>query len=321
MPTSRIIIGDAETCLKDMPEESVHAIVTSPPYWFLRDYGVKGQIGLEPTVDQYVRRLVKVFRKARRVLRHDGTLWLNLGDSYIGSGKAAGRKDVRQFGARARSSHQNVRIATPSSGNLSPKNLAGIPWRVALAMQRDGWLLRCDIIWHKPNCTPESVKDRPTRCHEYMFLFSKGRRYYYDSDALREPHMASSLRRMRYAHRPPPGSASPRGRSNSLRSIDMCHPLGKNKRSVWTVPVALFKGPHYAVFPPKLIEPCILAGSPVGGTVLDPFVGSGTTIEVALANGRHAIGIDIDPKSRDLIAKRLEKPEYMPNADNLPFRN
>lgn len=278
-----------------MPNQSAHCIVTSPPYWFLRDYRVKGQIGLETSVDEYVRKLILVFREAKRVLRSDGTLWLNLGDSYVGSGKAAGMKKVTQFGSVIRSSQNQVHAMTPTSRRLGLKNLAGVPWRVALGLQQDGWILRCDMIWHKPNSTPESVRDRPTRNHEYLFLFSKSRRYFYDIDAIREPHATHSYRRMRYRHKPSSAKGA-RSHGNPLRSPKMCHSLGRNKRSVWTISPANYRGNHHAVFPEKLIEPCILAGSPVGGTVLDPFVGSGTTLGVANRLGRNAIGIDLLPE-------------------------
>ena len=296
MAWSKRIQGDALRILTKLPDESVHCIVTSPPYWQLRDYGVRGQIGLEQSVEEYVENLVSVFRAARRVLKTDGTLWLNLGDSYVGSGKATGTSEVRQFGKAVRNNPSLARAATPVSVHLRSKNLAGVPWRVALALQADGWILRCDIIWHKPNCTPESVRDRPTRCHEYLFLLSKSKHYFYDTDAIREPHAPDSLRRTKYPHAAS-RAAGPRSHGDPLVSSRMCHPFGRNKRSVWTIPPANYRESHYAVFPERLVEPCILAGCPKSGTVLDPFVGSGTTTRVANRLGRNAIGIDIDPKT------------------------
>ena len=265
-----ILLGCCIEKLRTLPDASVHCVVTSPPYWGLRDYGVPGQLGLEPTPEEYVAHMVAVFREVRRVLRDDGTLWLNLGDSY-GRGK----------------------------------QLVGIPWRVAFALQEDGWLLRQDIIWNKPNCMPESVRDRCTRSHEYIFMFAKSERYVFDVEAVKEPAVSDHNS----------GNGFKRGARLSYQNIDGT-PRGndkqwtgvggkRNKRSVWTVTTKPFKGAHFATFPPDLIEPCILAGCPVGGVVLDPFFGAGTTGLVAQRHGRSYIGIEINPSYRDLAMARI----------------
>ena len=297
--------GDALTVLKIMPDKSVHCCVTSPPYWGLRDYGMPGQYGLEPTPEEYVAKMVEVFREVRRVLRDDGTLWLNLGDSYANDTKWGG-----QSGEKNRSSviggYQTCRNLRTNSG-LKPKDLVGIPWRVAFALQADGWYLRSDIIWHKPNSMPESVADRPTKAHEYIFLLSKSEHYYYDADAIREPHKDESLERWKL------GSTwdgervrgYPSGAKHSMVPEQMCHPRGRNKRTVWTVATQPFPDAHFATFPPKLIEPCILAGCPIGGTVLDPFSGAGTTGLVALRHGRRYIGIELNPEYVEMSKRRI----------------
>ena len=233
---NQIIQGDVIETLRTLPEGFIHTCVTSPPYWGLRDYGVEGQIGLEETPEEYVEKMVEVFREVRRVLRDDGTLWLNLGDSYANS-NAGGKK-------------------TPEG--LKPKDLVGIPWRVAFALQADGWYLRSDIIWHKPNAMPESVKDRPTKAHEYIFLLSKSPKYYYDADAIREPMVKGDANSGAKNYRRINGAEF---RDDSTQSRKD-NPLGRNKRTVWTVSTKPFKGAHFAVFPPDLIEPCILAGAP-----------------------------------------------------------
>lgn len=289
--------GDALEILRQLPSGSVHTCVTSPPYWGLRDYGVEGQIGLEETPEEYVEKLVAVFREVRRVLRDDGTLWLNLGDSYTSGGRATRAPD-RKSGAR----EMSVRPPTPFG--LKPKDLVGIPWRVAFALQADGWYLRSDIIWAKPNALPESVRDRPTKAHEYIFLLSKSPRYYYDADAIREPLAETTIKRGskgKYV------GAARKGlkQQPSKNAHVMGHPLGRNKRTVWTVSTKPFKGAHFAVFPPDLIEPCILAGSPPGGIVLDPFFGSGTTGVVAEKHGRQWIGIELNPDYIEIARGRL----------------
>ena len=273
--TVSILVGDCVEQMKLLPDASAQTCVTSPPYFGLRDYGVDGQIGLEPTPDEFVASLVTVFREVRRVLRDDGTLWLNLGDSYARTG-GTDRK-------------------VPSG--LKDKDLIGVPWRVAFALQADGWYLRQDIIWHKPNPMPESVRDRCTKAHEYIFLLSKSPRYYFDSEAIKEPASA------------PPKKCGPKNdasRNDSGRTgIVRGDGETRNRRSVWTVSTKPFGGAHFATFPPALIEPCILAGSRLGDTVLDPFGGAGTTGLVAQQHGRNAVLTEINPEYAEIARRRI----------------
>jgi DNA modification methylase len=258
--------------------------VTSPPYWGLRDYGEDGQIGLEHTPDEYVTRLVEVFREVRRVLRDDGTLWLNLGDSYAGSGAGGGTSgDLAHHMTNIAMSN---RPTTNKLHGIKSKDLVGIPWRVAFALQADGWYLRSDIIWAKPNPMPESVTDRPTKSHEYVFLLSKSARYYYDADAIREGDTA-------------------RASGNKTRVI--ADGSGRNARSVWTITTKPYAEAHFATFPPELPERCIKAGSQEGDTVLDPFMGSGTTAWVARHLGRHTVGTELNPDYISIAANRLQQ--------------
>ena len=294
---NKIIQGDVIETLRSLPDGIVHTCVTSPPYWGLRDYGVPGQIGLEPTPEEYVEKMVKVFREVRRVLRDDGTLWLNLGDSYTSGGRATRAPD-RKNGGR----EMDVRPPTPFG--LKPKDLVGIPWRVAFALQADGWYLRRDIIWHKPNAMPESVKDRPTTAHEYIFLMSKRPKYYYDADAIKEDAVYQEKRNGRvgaYQNR----AIFHKGDGTTPTGVATRDLSKRNKRTVWSVSTKPFKGAHFAVFPPDLIEPCILAGSPPGGIVLDPFFGSGTTGVVAAKHGRQWIGIELNPEYIQISRERL----------------
>src|SRR5690606_10187233 len=262
---NNIIHVDVIETLRSLPDGVVHTCVTSPPYWGLRDYGVAGQIGLEPTPEKYVEKMVEVFREVRRVLRDDGTLWLNLGDSYAGHTKAGDKR----FGNPEFNKNRPSRAQTKTPGKsvppgLKPKDLVGIPWRVAFALQADGWYLRRDIIWHKPNAMPESVKDRPTAAHEYIFLMSKSPRYYYDADAIREPFSENSHPNFKGGKFGRSDSGIKAGVIGGSFERASCgrHPKGRNKRTVWSIPTKPFKGAHFAVFPPDLIEPCILAGSP-----------------------------------------------------------
>lgn len=298
-----IHIGDCIASMRGMPDQSVHTCVTSPPYFGLRDYGMPGQIGLEPSPAEFVAAMVEVFREVKRVLRDDGTLWLNLGDSYAanrsyqvpstkggpkhGPGQAAGGK------------------ASVIPEGLKQKDLIGIPWRVAFALQDDGWYLRQDIIWHKPNPMPESVTDRCTKAHEYLFLLSKSPRYYFDGEAIKEPVAESSAARLAQPTlATQAGSARVPGKTNgNMKAVG--NGETRNRRSVWTVTTKPFKGAHFATFPPDLIEPCILAGSPVGGTVLDPFGGSGTTAGVALKHGRKAILCELNPEYAAMMPERI----------------
>lgn len=308
--------GDALNVLKAMPDQSINTCVTSPPYWGLRDYGVDGQLGLEPTPAEYVANLVEVFREVKRVLRDDGTLWLNLGDSYA-SVHTGGQKSAKSTVGSNMPGVQEIRQpkANPQEYGLKDKDLVGIPWRVALALQADGWYLRSDIIWHKPNALPESVKDRPTKAHEYIFLLSKSPKYYYDYEAIKEPAVSEGHRVSRdpnsHANTSHQGTAKKQDLVGNRRYTGFNarwknRPTqGRNKRSVWTVPTQPFPEAHFATFPPKLIEPCILAGCPVGGVVLDPFVGSGTTLLVATENHRKSIGIELNPEYIEIAKRRL----------------
>jgi len=397
----QIIQGDCLEVLKTLPDQSVQTIVTSPPYYGLRDYGtakweggstecdhletndtrdpkitkqtqnagtskigyktvchkcgairIDSQIGLEPTPDEYVAKLVSVFRECRRVLRDDGTLWLNLGDSYTGGGAGRNDGDHRADGRPGGMSYKATGVTNLRGipDGLKPKDLIGIPWRVAFALQQpyyrclgcenvaqasewgkfpngrlicpacelskghaideQGWYLRSDIIWHKPNPMPESVKDRPTKAHEYIFLLAKSQRYYYDAEAIFEPH-ASTAETYESARKTAQEQRSKHlgqwtGGKDTHFSNPM-NPAGRNKRTVWTVTTKPYREAHFATFPPALIEPCILAGCPVGGTVLDPFNGSGTTGAVALKHGRDYIGIELNPEYIELTYKRLSE--------------
>ena len=263
--SSLIAQGDALTVLRCLPSESVRCIITSPPYWGLRDYGIAEQIGLEESLPQFLNRLVAVFAEARRVLRDDGTLWLNIGDGYT-SGNRGYRAPDKKNPARA----MEVRPDTPEG--LKPKDLMGIPWHLAFALQADGWYLRADLVWNKPNAMPESVKDRPSRAHEYLFLLSKSERYLYQADAVAEITEAGGRR---------------------------------NRRSVWNINTRPFAGAHFATFPPELIRPCIRAGTEPGDFVLDPFFGSGTVGLVCQQEKRQYVGVELNPDYVALAADRL----------------
>jgi DNA modification methylase len=304
--------GDCLSVLRSMEQGTVDCCVTSPPYFGLRDYGVDGQIGLEPTPDAYVAKLVAVFREVRRVLREDGTLWLNLGDSYATGTKADRQQSTNPgVGANNPEAQNSVpRIGTPVG--LKTKDLIGIPWRVAFALQADGWYLRQDIIWHKPNPMPESVRDRCTKAHEYVFLLSKSERYYFDNEAIKEPCSEATHERAKYrwkrAQNGGGSKESMQGHNydNDFGNMAVDLEKGKNKRSVWTVTTKPYKGAHFATFPPALIEPCVLAGSRKGGVVLDPFNGSGTTGEVAILNGRRYVGIELNAAYIKLAETRID---------------
>lgn len=310
---NQIICGDCLEVMKEMPDNSIHCCVTSPPYWGLRDYGVEGQLGLEKTPEEYVQKMVDLFREVKRVLRDDGTLWLNLGDSYASDFKGScGPSEVQLSNAGSRYK-MNQRL----HHGLKPKDLVGIPWRVAFALQADGWYLRSDIIWHKPNPMPESVTDRPTKAHEYIFLLSKSQRYYYDAEAIKEScqsgpsdikKMIESLPRIGGKHKTltdPLSKASSTTNIGIKRSVG--DPSGRNKRSVWTVATQPFPEAHFATFPPKLIEPCILAGCPEGGIVLDPFMGAFTTAVTAYNLRRQYTGIEISPEYCAIGEERIRQ--------------
>ena len=294
MSKTTIIVGDCREELRELPDASVNCCVTSPPYFGLRDYGVAGQMGLEPTPDEFVSALAGVFREVRRVLRDDGTVWLNLGDSYANGGRASRAPDAKNPHAREMSFR-------PADG-LKAKDLIGIPWRVAFALQADGWYLRQDIIWHKPNPMPESVKDRCTKAHEYLFLLSKAEKYYFDGEAIKEKSVigVGALRNIG------PKDKGPVSMRKDSDRVGIVNDGTRNKRSVWTITPKPFKGAHFATFPPDLIEPCILAGSPVGGVVLDPFNGAGTTGLVAMRHGRDYVGIELNPTYAEMARERIE---------------
>jgi DNA modification methylase len=298
-----IICGDALTELRELPDESVRCCITSPPYYGLRDYGVAGQFGLERTPKEYVAKLVEVFREARRVLRKDGALWLVLGDSYWGSGQGYG--DTKTTNKNHSGSRERIKPEYQDCG-LKPKDLVGIPWRVAFALQADGWWLRQDIIWAKPNPMPESITDRCTKAHEYIFMLTKSAKYWYDAEAVSEPCATPIDSKARC------GFGSPVGKCNSME-YSHSNKTGKrweksenrNLRSVWTITTRPFPEAHFATFPPEIPELCIKAGCPKGGTVLDPFFGAGTTGLVAMRLGRKFIGIELNPKYCEMARKRI----------------
>jgi DNA modification methylase len=300
--------GDCRTVLVQLPADSVDCVVTSPPYWGLRDYGNDGQLGLERTPEEYVANLVQVFREVRRVLKPSGTCWLNLGDSYAANWRGGGPETAsdKQLSNRGTVDF----MGRPPTIGLKPKDLVGIPWRVAFALQADGWYLRSDIIWSKPNPMPESVTDRPTKAHEYLFLLTKSARYYFDADAVREEYSPAteSFNRMKakwtddrtastlgsHEGRMLGRATEPHGGLYNNGGAKM-NPAGRNIRSVWTIATRPYPGAHFAVFPPELPERCIKAGSPANGVVLDPFGGSGTVGMVANRLSRRAILIDLNP--------------------------
>jgi len=345
--TAKILEGNSLETLKGLPACSVQCVVTSPPYYGLRDYGVDGQIGLEPTPEAYVESLVNVFREVKRVLKDDGTLWLNLGDSYNGSGKG-GNPEGSPFTKQKTNQGSLLDRPTRISG-LKPKDLIGIPWMVAFALRADGWYLRSDIIWAKPNPMPESVKDRPTKSHEYIFLLTKSPDYFYDYEAILETAVNRPTDSWDKRKSAGAGSGSmDNGHNSSLaKGKGFSHTLGgygvpknlqpdgqqpnsihvkrltgdsdenyqmRNKRDVWTVNTKPYKGAHFATFPTELIEPCILAGSKEGDTVLDPFNGSGTTGEVSIKHHRLYVGCELNPKYVKLTHRRLSQvqPVLMP---------
>ncbi len=263
-----IHLADAREKLAAFRDQAFQCCVTSPPYWGLRDYDYPDQIGAEDKVEDYITDVVSVFRQVRRTLRDDGTLWLNVGDAYTSGGRTWRAPDKKNPG-RA----MQYRPDTPMG--LKPKDLIGLPWRLAFALQADGWFLRSDIIWNKPNCQPESVKDRPTRSHEYVFLFTKSERYFFDAESIQEPVVDKNGR--------------------------------KNRRTVWNINTEGFKGAHFAVFPPRLVELCILAGSPAGQTVLDPFLGSGTVAAVSKKLHRNCVGIEMKPEYAEMAVRRVRE--------------
>jgi DNA modification methylase len=294
----KILQGNCLETLSSLEEKSVNTCVTSPPYWGLRDYGNGDQLGQEETPEKFVESLVNVFREVRRVLRDDGTVWLNLGDSYNGSGGQGTKPNIMSKEAAEGRGGKAIKV-----NGIKPKDLIGIPWRVAFALQADGWYLRQDIIWSKPNPMPESVTDRCTKAHEYIFLLSKSPKYYYDSEAIKEDSAESSKDRLNQDIKNQKGSSRVPGKTNG--TMNAVGGEKRNKRSVWAVATQSYSEAHFATYPPELIKPCILAGCPEGGTVLDPFGGSGTTAQVASNLNRNAILCELNPEYVEIAKGRL----------------
>lgn len=298
----RIIIGDAVEGLKTLPDGCVDMCVTSPPYYGLRDYGVEGQIGLEETPDGYIQKLVEVFREVKRVMKDDGTLWVNIGDTYNGNKK--GNTETVKHVAIAGKQDFEKKLWTGAKN----KDLIGIPWMLAFALRADGWYLRQDIIWHKPNPMPESVTDRCTKSHEYIFLLSKSDRYYFDSEAIKEESKwgaidkRANLGRIAYDGKRRDGGAKTTLAQESFVTVTDT----RNKRDVWSVATKPYSGAHFATYPEELIKPCILAGCPIGGVVLDPFFGAGTTGVVAKKLERYYIGTELNPEYAELAKNRID---------------
>jgi DNA modification methylase len=305
-----ILVGDCREQLKTLPEKSIHTCVTSPPYFGLRDYGMADQIGLEQTPEAFVKELVAVFREVKRVLRDDGTVWLNLGDSYASYRDGKATPDTTRgesTGTLVPKGNAKNRMATTFANSfIKHKDLIGIPWRVAFALQADGWYLRQDIIWSKPNPMPESVSDRCTKAHEYIFLLSQSPKYYFDYEAIKEPVADSTVGRLSQKNLINQSGSDrvPFKTNGPMKAVGDTET--RNKRSVWTVTTKPFKGAHFATFPPDLIEPCILAGCPLGGTVIDPFGGADTTGLVASRHGRNAILCELNPEYAKLAKDRIE---------------
>jgi DNA modification methylase len=295
---NKIEFGDCRETMRKWASEGVKAqtCVTSPPYYGLRDYGHDGQIGLEETPEEYIKAMVEVFRCVWDVLEDDGTLWLNIGDSYAGNNSRASNNGRAGFG------NAREKVVNRTGEGLKTKDLIGIPWMLAFALRADGWFLRQDIIWHKPNPMPESVQDRCTKAHEYIFLMSKSQKYYYDHEAIKEPLKGEPETRDKNAE----GYQADYSKGDRFSKGERVFGADgmANKRSVWSVPVKPYTGAHFAVFPSELIEPCILAGAPVGGIVLDPFMGSGTTAQVSQDLGRQYIGCELNPAYEKLQNKR-----------------
>ena len=296
----KILVGDVRDKLLEIEEQSVQTVITSPPYWGLRDYGNDGQIGLEQKPDEYVAQMVNVFREVWRVLRDDGTLWLNLGDSY-----AEGKMGRDDSGDNGRFGGQRL---TPKQrkapDGFKPKDLVGIPWRVAFALQADGWYLRQDIIWAKPNPMPESVKDRCTKSHEYVFLLTKSHKYFFDNEAIKEPSVSNvGNAKIRFGGNKYGDSNDPK---HATKSGNVWEPTEtRNKRDVWNIPTKPFKGAHFAVMPEALVEPCILGGSRENDLILDPFAGSGTVGVVAKRLNRNFVGVELNSEYAEIAEKRI----------------
>lgn len=304
---ARILVGDVRIRLSEIPDQSVQSCVTSPPYWGLRDYGEADQIGLEQSPNEYVEQLVQVFREVKRVLRDDGTLWLNLGDSYASFRDGKATPDTTRGSSKGtlvpKGQAKNRMASTFDGSFIKHKDLIGIPWRVAFALQADGWYLRQDIIWAKPNPMPESVTDRCTKSHEYLFLLSKSARYYFDNQAIKEPAVWAGDERNGEGRLTYDGKRQ--GQKGEGQEAFVSISDTRNKRDVWTINTKPFKGAHFAVMPEALVEPCILAGSKEGDTILDPFSGSGTVGLVALTNNREYLGVELNPQYAEMSVERI----------------
>ena len=311
MNTASILIGDARTRLADIPDQSVQCVITSPPYWGLRDYGESDQIGLEPSPTEYVSEMVTVFDEVWRVLADDGVLWLNLGDSYAGNTSRASTNGRAGFGTKREG------VYTKTGDGIKPKDLVGIPWRVAFALQDAGWYLRQDIIWHKPNPIPESVTDRCTKSHEYLFLLSKSPRYYFNNKAIQEEATTNHS-----GHRFG-GNKYGDSTDDFFRTKGATYTATgtRNKRDVWTIPTKPFKGAHFAVMPEALVEPCVLASTTEGHTILDPFTGSGTVAVVALNHNRNFIGTELNPEYAAIAEQRINAVNPMFNTVTINHKN
>ena len=311
--TNEILQGDVLARLKDIPDGYIQMVCTSPPYWALRDYGEDGQFGLEPTPEAYVEKLVEIGQELKRVLRDDGTFWLNLGDTYWGGGwrgaelnKHSGKLQKGHSGSHC---GDNISMGKGTHSLIKPKDMVGIPWRSAFGLQSDGWYLRQDIIWNKPNPMPESVTDRCTKAHEYIFLLSKSKNYYFDSDAIKQPYKEGTRPGSQFGGKK---GNSELGMKTKLQKTEQGYfemKDGANMKSVWNIPVRPFKGAHFATFPEKLPELCIKAGSKEGDIILDPFFGSGTTGWVAQRLGRKWLGIELNPDYVKIAEERFIQEE------------
>lgn len=291
-----IYVGDVLTGIKNIQDGSVQCCITSPPYWGLRDYGHDDQIGLESTPEQYVNNMVAVFREVWRILADDGVLWLNLGDSYAGNSSRASNNGRAGFGT------EREGVFAKSGNGLKPKDLVGIPWRVAFALQQDGWYLRQDIIWHKPNPMPESVTDRCTKAHEYVFLLSKSQRYFFDNKAIAEEATTTGT-----GHRFGGNKYDSENKFYRTKGGTYTNTGERNKRDVWTIPTKPFKGAHFAVMPEALVIPCLLAGSKIGDLIFDPFTGSGTVGAVAMQHQRNFVGTELNPEFAAIAEQRIQE--------------
>ena len=311
MSENIIINRDCLLALRELPDESVNCCVTSPPYYALRDYGMDAQIGREDSPEEYIRRLVLVFQEVRRVLTHDGTLWLNIADTYCGTGNKGGYLDPKNPKGR---NGQSVSLARRAS-ECKQKDMIGIPWLLAFALRADGWYLRSDIIWCKANPMPESCKDRPSRCYEHVFLLTKSKKYYYDALAIAEPIAEGTAQRYKGGRSASSKYAEEIPGQGKVQKLNAVRAAGtitdadispvRNARDVWQINTVPYKGGHFAAYPPKLAERCILAGCPRGGIVLDPFFGSGTTGLAAVKNDRRYIGIELNAEYCELAKERI----------------